>query len=389
MGAIRRLCVLVAFAFIVVAPSARSAPMYTDFATIRTSAVIIALGTIHQVALPNGTASNTVDIDRVIRGTASRGPLAVKESPDGHIMGDGQRVIAFIDGSGALRWIGTLVAGASLETGVIELKGFFDFNAHLVHPGLMTLAQLQTLLATGVLDQTFDATLAFRDGHGGFARSARTLSIQYAPLTRTLHVNGSTPVCLSPSALFGLDWRSFELRFTDTCPSAQANAASRSLDLDGRYTGVDAATGHIQVELVPTRPLMTEAEYATFASDPHIADMTSIVAIALSDGTTWTWRIEKDVVDPSGKAHGAGGVSMSSSQGTSSGKMVTQDTYDFDGGVKIVISPGATSGSSGGNARELVPLVDAHTIGSCVFSQTGQADRTCALTTRAPLVIRR
>ena len=373
---LRRALVLL-LAIIAIAPSAESAPMYTDFATIRTSAVTIAFGTVRQAAAPNGTAVITLDVDKVVRGTVTRGPLAVKESPDGIITVNNERVIAFVDGNGALRWVGRLVAGASLETGVIQLQGFFDFNAHLVHPGLMTFAQLQTMLATGLLDQTFDATLAFRDGHGGFARSARTLTIQFAPLARTLHVIGSTPVCLSPNALFGLDWKSFELRFTDTCQTA--TGASRSLDLDGKYTGVDAATGHIQVELVPTRPLMTEAEYATFSADGAIADMTSVVGIALSDGTSWTWRVEKDVVDPSGKAHAAGSVGMS----------LNGDEYDFDGGVKIALNPGAGVGSSGGNPRGIVTLVDSKRSGSCVFSQRGLANRTCTLTMRAPIVTRR
>ena len=383
----RLFAVFVVFVALAIAPSAQSAPMSTDFATIRTSATIIALGTVHQVAGPNNTALITVDVDKVIRGSAARGPLTVKESPDGHVSVDNERVVAFVDNGGALRWVGRLIAGASLETGVIVLQGFFDFNAHIVHPGLMTLAQMQTFLASGTLDQTFDATLAFRDGHGGFARSARTLSIQWSPLTRTLHVNGSTPACLAPNALFGLEWQRFDLRFSDTCPSAQANAASRSLDLDGKLTGVDATTGHIQVELVPTRPLLTEAEYATFAADGHIAEMTSVVGVALSDGTSWTWRLEKDIVDPSGKAHAAGGVSMTSQM--VSGKTVSRDTYDFDGGVKIVLSPGATAGSPGGNARAIVTLVDARVGGACTFEQAGQASRTCTLTMRAPLVVRR
>ncbi|HEX4516689.1 MAG TPA: hypothetical protein VH054_24240 [Polyangiaceae bacterium] len=360
--------------------------MFTDFATIRTNAVIIALGTVHQTYGPNNTAAITLDIDKTIRGTA-RGPMAVKESPDGHVTVDNERVIAFVDGNGALRWVGRLVAGASLETGVIQLQGFFDFNAHLVHPGIVTLAQLQTLLSTGQLDQTFDATLAFRDGHGGFARSSRKLTIQFAPLTRTLHVIGSTPACLAPNSLFGLEWRSFELRFSETCPSTAANAASRSLDLDGTFTGVDVATGHIQVELVATRPFMTEAEYATFASDGTIAEMTNVVGVALSDGTSWTWRVEKDVVDPSGKAHAAGGTSMSSQ--LVAGKTVSMDAYDFDGGVKIVLSPGATSGSPGGNPRGIVTLVDSKAIGTCTFTQSGQPARTCTLTTRAPIVVHR
>ncbi len=389
MGVFRRTAVVVMVVLLVVsvAPVARSAPMWTDLATIRASASLIAIGVVHVAAGPNNTPSITLDVEKVVRGTAAPGPLAVKESPDGHVFVDSARVLAFVDQNGALRWIGKLVAGPSLETGVIQLQGFFDFNAHVVNPGLMTLAELKTYLATGQLDQTFDATLAFRDGRGGLARSSRTLTVQYSPATRALHVSGTTPACLTANALFGLEWGNFELRFTDNCPSQAPNAPYRSLDLDGKFTGVDATSGHIQVEIAPTRPFLTESEYATFAADGAIAEMISVVGVALSDGTSWTWRLEKDLVDPSGKAHSAGGVSMSSQ--TSNGKTVERDTYEFDGGVKIVLSPSASVGSPGGNARGIVSLVDSKTLGACTFVQSGHPDRACSLTTRAPVIVRR
>lgn len=383
----RLLAVLVVLGVVTLAPLARSAPMFTDFATIRSSAALVVLGTVHQALGPNGTALVTVDVDKVLRGSTPLGKMSVKESPDGHITINDERVVAFIDGNGALRWVGKLLAGPSLEAGVIHLEGFFDFNAHIVRPGVVTLPELKSLLATGQLAQTFDATLAFRDGHGGFARSSRTLTVRYAPFSRSLQVIGQTPACLAPSSLFGPEWGRFELSFGDTCPSSAPHARYRRLDLEGTFTGVDAATGHIQVQLAPTRPLLTESEYATFAADGAIADMTSIVSIALSDGTRWTWRVEQDLVDPYGKVHAAGGVSISSQ--SANGKTVTRDEYDFDGGVKITLSPGASSGSPGGNAHGLVTLVDSKTITTCTFAQAGHPDRSCTLTTRPPVVVRR
>src|SRR5512142_829781 len=125
MGTLRRIpALLVLLVSLSIAPAARSAPMSTDFATIRANAAIVALGTVHQAVGPNNTALITVDVDKTIRGTAARGPLAVKESPDGHIDLDNERVVAIVDNAGALRWIGTLVAGSSLETGVIQFRGF-------------------------------------------------------------------------------------------------------------------------------------------------------------------------------------------------------------------------------------------------------------------------
>jgi hypothetical protein len=251
----------------------------------------------------------------------------------------------------------------------------------------MTLAQMQTLLATGQLDQTFDATLAFRDGHGGVARSARALTIRWSPMTRTLNVTQPLPACLRAGALFGLDWGNFELRLLDNCLSAAPNTRDRSLDLDGKYTGVDATTGHIQVELVPSRPFLTEAEYVAFAADGGIASMTQVVSVALTDGTTWTWHVENDLVDASGKSHAAGGVSMSSQ--SVNGKTVTRDEYGFDGDIKVLLSPGAQSGSPGGNPRAIVSLVDSGASLSCTLVQRNQPDRGCRLTTRPSVVVRR
>jgi hypothetical protein len=388
MAPLRRLlAILVGLVLTGLAPAARGAPMATDLATLRAQTKLVVLGTVHLAAGPGNTTLVTLDVDKVVLGSAPLGRMSVKESPDGHVTVDNERVVAFVDHGGALRWVGRLAAGPSLERGVIRLQGFFDFNAHIVRPGIVTLPELRSVLATGRLDQTFDATLAFRDGHGGFARSRRTLTVRYEPLTRALHVLGATPVCLAPAALFGLEWGSFELRFNDTCPSRAPNAPSRDLELDGKFTGVDAATGHIQVQLVPTRPMLTEREYAAFATDGAIADVWSVVRVALSDGTRWTWRVEHDLIDAHGKAHAAGGVSTSSR--TAGGKTVTNDVYGFAGGVKIALSPSASAASPGGNAEGILTLVDSGRITSCTFSQTGHPDRACTLTVGAPRVLRR
>ncbi len=388
MPAARRLLLLaVALLALTLAQPGRAAPMQTDFATLQKNASLVVLGSVHQAAGPNNTTLITVDVDTVIRGHHALGPMPVKESPDGHVMVNNVRVVAFIDPTGALRWVGTLVAGPSLEKGVIHLQGFFDFNAHLVRPGTVTLAQLKTLLATGTLDQTFDATLAFRDGHGGVAPSSHTFTVQWSPFTRQLHVTGASPSCLAPSSLSGLEWNQFDLDFDDTCRGPKPNAPTRALELEGRFTGVDAATGHIRVQLVPSVPFMTEKEYAAFDADGTITTMTSVVDVALSDGTHWTWRVGQDLLDDAHKAHAPGGMSSSSTM--KNGKTTSKDTYGFHGGVTITLSPGADVSSPGGNARGLLTLVDSGVLASCVLSRPGHKDRTCRLTPRPSIVSHR
>src|SRR5262252_3458309 len=130
-----------------------AAPMYTKLDTIRASGAVVVVGVVHADA-----HGMSIDVDRVIRGPASIGTMSLKESPDGHVNVSGKRVVAFVD-AGALRWVGELIAGPAIESGVLRLRGFFDFNAHIVSPGVMSLAELEVFLQTGKLDQVFAATL--------------------------------------------------------------------------------------------------------------------------------------------------------------------------------------------------------------------------------------
>jgi len=358
-----------------------AAPMSTDFATIRSTATTIVLGTVRQ-KVTGSTAAVTVDVDTVLRGTVVPGPLPVLPSPDGSIDIDGQRVVAFIDTTGALRWVGTLVAGPRLEDGVLLLRGFFDFNAHLVRPGIMSLPQLKNLLATGTLDQTFSATVTFPDGHGGMRRSAKHFTVRHDPLANTQTLAGFAPTCMALSNVWGLTWGQLQLRFSDTCMTA-ATTTTRSLSLDGKFTGVDAATGALEVDLSPTSPVLTEPEYETYVADGTLVDVVRAVSVGLPGSAPWTWRIDQSMIDPAGKTHAAGGTSSSLSQ-TAGGLPVYDDTFDFRG-AKITLRHGASTSTS----LSLLSLIDSGGVSQCTFSRAGLAPVACTLHQIAPIFVRR
>jgi hypothetical protein len=167
--------------------------------------------------------------------------------------------------------------------------------------------------------------------------------------------------------LFPLDWGSFQLSFSDTCPSPKNNARSRSLTLEGKVTGWNAATASIEVEVEPTRPFLDEKEYDTFIADGSLAEVRTVVRMTLADGSKWTWHVEDDLVDAGGRVHKAGGVSSSIQM--KSGVTISEDVYDFSG-PKIIITPSPGVGSPGGNARGLVPMVDAG-VAKCALRRAG------------------
>jgi hypothetical protein len=354
-----------------------AAPMHTKLDTLRASATDIVIGVVHHDA-----SGLSIDVERVIRGPAKAGRMSLADSPDGHVDVGGRRVVAFVD-AGALRWVGELVAGPAIESGVLRMRGFFDFNAHVVSPGVMSLAELEDYLRTGKLAQVFAATLAFPDGHGVIQPSTKKMTIQFDALTRAASTTGLTLACLDQLALFPPDHGTLEVMFNGACP-ADPKARNRSLMLEGQFTGWNAKTGALDVLLVPMRPFLDEKEFDKFVGDASWADVTNVVSLKLGDGSTWTWNIESDLVDPHGVRHKAGG--MSSTTETKAGATVTKEIYDFSG-PKIVITPAPDYGSPGGNARGIIPMVDAGTT-HCTFRRGG-VEVACTLKRQPSVFVRR
>lgn len=354
---------------------ATAAPMYSDFATIRTNTANVVIGTVHW----NQMTGWSVDVDTVVRGTAKPGiPLLVKSAPNESIQTqDGTRVVAFIDTSNQFRWVADLAAGSSIETGVLKVHGFFDRNAHLVAPSMMTLAQLKTVLATNTLAQTFGVTLAFPDGHGAFKPSSKKFSLVWDPFARKGTVVGFTGACLDFDTVFGFEWGDPAILFQDRCPSK--SGSSRSLRIKARPTGVDAA-GNIELEGVPETPLLSELEYDTFVADPTIEKYVTVLELAASDGTTWKWKVDGPLVDPWGKEHAAGGWSSQMEQkGTVT---LHKDIPDFSGGIQIVTTQTLAT------PLPVVRAVDAGAITSCAIVR-GKVSVSCTIKHTPSIVVKK
>src|SRR5262249_50090549 len=127
-----------------------------------------------------------------------------------------------------------------------------------------------------------------------------------------------------------------------------------------------------------------EPGFDKFVGDTAWADVTSVVSVKLADGSKWIWNLETDLVDPHGVHHKAGG--MSSTSEDKGGVTVTKDIYDFFG-PKIVISPPTSLGSPGGNARGILPMVDAGAAG-CRFRRGG-AEVACTLKRETSVFVKR
>lgn len=302
---------------VLAATAADAAPMFTKLSDVRAKSAQVVVGTV-----TTSKAGPTIDVEYSLRGNAPKGPMKVGRSPDGHVwvpQGKPPRVVAFIDKQNRFRWIGKLIAGPTLETGVIRVEGFFDFNAHLVGPGVMTLSQLHKYLTYGgTMHQRFRATLAFPDGKGGLRRTRRTITVDYDPFKRTTVVRGPRWPCLRNASLMPPSWGRFSVRF-------YCRHSNRRLVLEGPITGKHKS-GVILAEVTPSGPVLYEREFNRYVGSAKHTQVRRVVRIDAGK-RSWRWVVDKGIYDAVGRLHKATG---SSTSGSSTGSAyVATYTYRF------------------------------------------------------------
>lgn len=352
---------------------ARGAPMVTRLETIRADAATVVVGTVR-----SDKGGLSFDVEYALRGRAAKGRMAVRESPDGHVFVEldvkKNRVVGFIDDENRLRWVGRLLAGPSLEKGVILLQGFFDYNAHNVEPGLLTLAQLRSYLSSGTLVQRYRATLAFPDGKGGIRASARSFEVEYDALARNTTVIGLEMACLEDGRMQSPLWGRFSLHF-------YCRDRSRSLALSGAFTGVDASTGEILTTAVPLHPFLYESEFDRYIGDATATDVQRIIEVS-SQGRTWKWRVGGDLVGPGGRAHRANGGSSGSR--SVKGQKTSYEIYRFAGKTKLSVTHSGGQAPWMSNDFFMLQLIDGNSYAHCSLAEAGQRSP-CRLTQAAPV----
>ena len=70
--------------------------------------------------------------------------------------------IAFINADNGFEWVATpFKSGENIENSALYLRGFYDFNAYLVYPSMITLPHLQQYLQTETMKYQFEGQVHF------------------------------------------------------------------------------------------------------------------------------------------------------------------------------------------------------------------------------------
>jgi hypothetical protein len=323
-----------------------------------------------------------LQVEKALVGSVSPGPLQVR-AVAGEIayLAKGARFVAFLDGSGALKYAATLRAGPTLEEGVLRVEGFYDFDSHVVTPGILTLAQLVRYLRTGALEYVFRGKIHFVvPGTSAAAPSSIDLTVGRDEIQGTSTVTGMPALRGLPAAPGVLVGEGY---FSDLTLGWNSGWP-RPLIVSGESTGVDPATGAILMRFwVATPVALTEPELRRYVDDPSVVSVEHLVTLSVAGGGTRSIVISSAYA----KIRAPGAAPILEVDETS----LAPRRYFKGPGVDIDLdpqAPGLTFLGHGGVEAELVQELSAGPIG-CSVRFSGRPPARCSLALGSTLLATR
>lgn len=195
----------------------------------------------------------------------------------------GTAVVAFLDAQKAWHFVAEIPPGLTPAEAPLRLRGFYDFNAHLVGPGLLTLASLEAMLAWGAAPEwrlRGPLLVLAPDGREVVASSI-TLAVRAGGGMATTVVGLPGGVGLpAPSAVIG-GWRDVSVSFRGD--------VARSLELEGSVERVDASGAIVtRFRVVEPWQLFREADIRAYLDDADAVHPYWPFAVRFDTGEVWT-----------------------------------------------------------------------------------------------------
>jgi hypothetical protein len=249
---------------------AEAKPMHLRLEDLRTQAKTVV------VARYEGKL--VLDVKRVITGNVRPGKLKVLASPDGQPdVPTGQDCVAFLDDKGRWRWAGRAVAG-DVESGLLQIQGFYDSNAYLVSPSVMTVVALERFLAGQPLTWTFRGklqgtafTIEVTSTHGGASSVTGLPALAGFPAPQVLVSAG-----FGPHVTIQVD-----------------RNLNRPLSISGRVDSV-GTDGTLATTFWLSEPsYLTQADFARYVADPKLGHPYAEIDVKLV-GHEKPWRMVLD-----------------------------------------------------------------------------------------------
>ncbi len=298
------------------AQSVVAKPLHTTLADAVAKAPTIVVGVFRGAVEVDGVepyraAAFHFDVERVVRGTSVPvGPVTLLRGQGFADITRGARVVVLLTPSAAcasaeaaerggsetgnactftLEFVGVpLVDGLAIEENVLLMRGFYDFNAHLVSPGLVSLHQLrQVASGRGTLDYRVRGRLHGLSEDGtklvAFGPDIDVRGTYEGHQINDTRVEGLSPPNFPSPKLhvtsgFG---RHLSLQFNRGWP--------RPLVVEAEVTGVEAS-GALRARFIVAMPdVLTVGDIQAYLSDPSASYPRFSYAVTLATGEVWTF----------------------------------------------------------------------------------------------------
>jgi hypothetical protein len=211
-------------------------------------------------------ATIQVEVTQVLKGDLKPGKhhFAFEDRP--HFGAKGEEFVAFLDKDRVWRFMASPQKGENkVSQGVLQISGFYDFNAYYVTPGLVTLEQLKTYVKDGTLAYRFRGNVYFPEiGKEDWKPGSFVVSGSYDAINKKVDLHG-LPNLKSFPAQPEVDIQSghhFNIRI-----SYRPNKG-RELRLIGQVRGIDTKTGEMNVRFAVSIPeVLTKKAFEDYLTD--------------------------------------------------------------------------------------------------------------------------
>ncbi len=277
-----------------------------------------------------------IRVDEVISGKVGLGKLEVGECGGRAGVPQKQPFVAFLDAQGGLCFIASPLEGGSVRTGILQMQGFYDFNAHLVSPSMASLPQIRAALAGKPHTFSFRGKLhAIDTKTGGLAPTRHEVTVR---CFYELDVGCAT------SEVKGLEWvegvptPTVAFSAWDPWLDLTYNRGwPRPLAIQGRVAGWDPKRQEHELRFEVSMPdLLTAEHLEAYLGDPKVAYGVWHYALTFEDGAVWEMSDGHDysggmrLVTDAGKKYGYAGFSFNAEERelTFSGKAAPVIEFD-------------------------------------------------------------
>jgi len=234
-------------------------PKSTTFEKLIEGSVTIAVAKFADAGPDRNKLVVNLDFLRILKGDMKPGKHRIAFEDHPWFANKGDVFVVFLDADKIWRFVAHPLNGKKLEEDLLQLDGFYDYNAYYVNPALVTLDQLQSYLKDKKLAYRFRGQVYFPDAkQAAWKAGSLTIKGTYDAVTNVGKVEGlpESKGFVGQPKVYMVHGRHGERPRFDL---EYSRANNRLLTLMGKADGVDPKTGDILVRFAVLAPEVCNA----------------------------------------------------------------------------------------------------------------------------------